>query len=106
MMAQARRSGFGLSVMDRFFAATALAHALVLATCNTKDFAPLGMPIFNPCTDEGADMTLPARLPDAVRLETVLAGLHAASAGAELVPALARPRRPRPVALGGSGLRA
>ena len=47
-------------------------------------------------------MTLPARLPDAVRLETVLAGLHAASAGAELVPALARPRRPRPVALGGS----
>jgi len=53
LMAQARRSGFALSVMDGFFAATALAHALVLATRNTKDFAPLGVPMFNPWTDEG-----------------------------------------------------
>jgi len=53
LMAQARRSGFALSVMDGFFAATALAHALVLATHNTKDFAPLGVPMFNPWTDEG-----------------------------------------------------
>jgi toxin FitB len=53
LMAQARRSGFALSVMDGFFAATALAHALVLATRNTKDFAPLDVPIFNPWTDEG-----------------------------------------------------
>ena len=28
--------------------------ALVLATRNTKDFAPLGVPLFNPWTDEGA----------------------------------------------------
>ena len=53
LMAQARRGGFALSVMDGFFAATALAHALVLATRNTKDFAPLGVPMFNPWTDEG-----------------------------------------------------
>ena len=48
LMAQSRRSGFALSVMDGFFAATALAHELVLATRNTKDFAPLGVPLFNP----------------------------------------------------------
>jgi hypothetical protein len=36
VMAQARTSGFGLSVMDGFFAATAIAHGLVLATRNTK----------------------------------------------------------------------
>lgn len=53
LMAQARRSGFALSVMDGFFAATALAKELVLATRNTKDFAPLGVPLFNPWTDEG-----------------------------------------------------
>jgi toxin FitB len=53
LMAQARQNGFALSVMDGFFAATALAHALVLATRNTKDFAPLDVPIFNPWTDEG-----------------------------------------------------
>jgi predicted nucleic acid-binding protein len=48
LMAQARQSGIGLSVMDGFFAATALAKEFVLATRNTKDFAPLGMPMFNP----------------------------------------------------------
>ncbi|MBV8664595.1 MAG: type II toxin-antitoxin system VapC family toxin [Hyphomicrobiales bacterium] len=48
VMAQARLSGFALSAMDGFFAATALANDLVLATRNTKDFAPLGVPIFNP----------------------------------------------------------
>ena len=53
LMAQARQNGFALSVMDGFFAATALAHALVLATRNTKDFASLGVPMFNPWTDEG-----------------------------------------------------
>ena len=51
LMAQSRRSGFALSVMDGFFAATALAHELVLATRNTKDFAPLGVPLFNPWTE-------------------------------------------------------
>jgi predicted nucleic acid-binding protein len=48
LMAQARQSGFALSVMDGFFAATALAKELVLATLNTKDFVPLGLPVFNP----------------------------------------------------------
>src|SRR6202163_3512335 len=51
VMAQARRSGFALSVMDGFFAATGLAHDLVLATRNTKDFAPLGVPLFSPWTE-------------------------------------------------------
>src|SRR5450756_605806 len=51
VMAQARQSGFALSVMDGFFAATALANELVLATRNTKDFAPLGVPLFNPWTE-------------------------------------------------------
>ena len=54
LMAQARRSGIALSVMDGFFAATALARELVLATRNTKDFAPLGVPLFNPWIDESA----------------------------------------------------
>ncbi|OSJ36806.1 VapC toxin family PIN domain ribonuclease [Bradyrhizobium japonicum] len=54
LMAQARQSGFALSVMDGFFAATALDRELVLATRNTKDFALLGVPLFNPWTDEGA----------------------------------------------------
>lgn len=54
LMAQARQSGIALSVMDGFFAATALAHELVLATRNTKDFAPLGVPLFNPWTDESS----------------------------------------------------
>jgi predicted nucleic acid-binding protein len=53
IMAQARQNGFALSVMDGFFAATALAHELVLATRNTKDFVPLGVTVFNPWTDEG-----------------------------------------------------
>ena len=53
LMAKARQSGFALSVMDGFFAATALANELVLATRNTKDFAALGVPTFNPWTDGG-----------------------------------------------------
>ncbi|MCC8977046.1 PIN domain-containing protein, partial [Bradyrhizobium brasilense] len=52
LMAQARKGGFALSVMDGFFAAAALANDLMLATRNSKDFAPLGVPIFNPWTDE------------------------------------------------------
>ena len=51
LMAQARQSGFALSVMDGFFAATALDRELVLATRNTKDFALLGVPLFNPWTE-------------------------------------------------------
>ena len=39
LMAQSRRSGVALSVMDGFFAATALAKDLTLVTRNVRDFA-------------------------------------------------------------------
>ncbi len=48
LMAESRRSGHALSVMDGFFAATALTHDLTLVTRNTKDFAPFGVPLLNP----------------------------------------------------------
>jgi predicted nucleic acid-binding protein len=48
LMAQSRRSGVALSVMDGFFAATALANNLTLVTRNVKDFTPFGVPLFNP----------------------------------------------------------
>ena len=48
LMAQSRRSGIALSVMDGIFAATALAHQLTLVTRNVKDFAALGVPLLNP----------------------------------------------------------
>jgi predicted nucleic acid-binding protein len=47
-MAQSRRSGVALSVMDGFFAATALAKDLTLVTRNVKDFASFGVPLLNP----------------------------------------------------------
>jgi predicted nucleic acid-binding protein len=47
-MAQSRRSGVALSVMDGFFAATALARALTLVTRNVNDFMSIGVPLFNP----------------------------------------------------------
>jgi toxin FitB len=48
LMAQSRGSGVALSVMDGFFAATALANNLTLVTRNVKDFAAFGVPLFNP----------------------------------------------------------
>ena len=48
LMAQSRRSGVALSVMDGFFAATALAKDLTLVTRNVKDFTSFGVPMFNP----------------------------------------------------------
>jgi predicted nucleic acid-binding protein len=48
LMAQSRRSGIALSVMDGFFAATARANDLTLVTRNVRDFASLGVPLFNP----------------------------------------------------------
>ncbi|WP_439373707.1 type II toxin-antitoxin system VapC family toxin [Bradyrhizobium sp. PMVTL-01] len=51
LMAQSRRSGVALSVMDGFFAATALAHGLTLVTRNVKDFAAFGVPLLNPWDD-------------------------------------------------------
>ena len=47
-MAQSLRRGFALSVMDGFFAATALAKDLTLVTRNVKNFAAFGVPHLNP----------------------------------------------------------
>jgi hypothetical protein len=43
-MEQSRRSGVALTVMDGFFAATALAKDLTLVTRNVRDFASFGVP--------------------------------------------------------------
>lgn len=51
LMAQSRRSGVALSVMDGFFAATALAGGLTLVTRNVGDFASFGVPLLNPWED-------------------------------------------------------
>jgi predicted nucleic acid-binding protein len=51
LMAQGRRSGVALSVMDGFFAATALAKGLALVTRNVRDFAPFGVSLRNPWDD-------------------------------------------------------
>jgi predicted nucleic acid-binding protein len=51
LMAASSKRGAALSVMDGFFAATALAHGLTLATRNVKDFASHGVPLFNPWDD-------------------------------------------------------
>ena len=48
LMAQSRLSGVALSVMDGFFAATALVHDLVLATRNVRDFEAFGVTLFDP----------------------------------------------------------
>jgi predicted nucleic acid-binding protein len=48
LMAQSRRSGVALSVLDGFFAATALAKDLTLVTRNVRDFASFGVPLLNP----------------------------------------------------------
>lgn len=48
LMAQSRRSGIALSVMDGFFAATALTNDLALVTRNVKDFAAFGVKLLNP----------------------------------------------------------
>ena len=48
LMAQGHRSGIALSVMDGFFAATALTNDLALVTRNVKDFAAFGVTLINP----------------------------------------------------------
>jgi predicted nucleic acid-binding protein len=48
LMAQGRRSGVALSIMDGFFAATTRAKGLTLVTRNVKDFTSFGVPLFNP----------------------------------------------------------
>jgi len=54
LMAQSRKSGVALSVMDGFFAATALAKELTLVTRNVKDFDSFGVPLLNPWDGEKA----------------------------------------------------
>jgi predicted nucleic acid-binding protein len=39
------------SQRDAMIAATALQHHLTVATRNVRDFAPMGVPVFNPWTD-------------------------------------------------------
>lgn len=51
LMAQSRRTGVALSVMDGFFAASALVSNLTLVTRNVKDFTALGVPLHNPWGD-------------------------------------------------------
>lgn len=51
LMARSRRSGVALTVMDGFFAATALAHDLTLVTRNVRDFAEFGVSLHNPWDD-------------------------------------------------------
>lgn len=48
LMGESRRSGVALSVMDGFFAATALANGLTLVTRNVRDFESFGVALFNP----------------------------------------------------------
>ncbi|MHA6645705.1 PIN domain-containing protein [Mesorhizobium sp. A623] len=48
LMGLAKRSGRGMSSMDGFIAATAIAHDLTLATRNTKDFERFGIELFDP----------------------------------------------------------
>jgi predicted nucleic acid-binding protein len=48
LMAQSRRRGVALSIMDGFFAATALTQGLTLVTRNVKDFSLFGVPLLNP----------------------------------------------------------
>ncbi|HLY65115.1 MAG TPA: type II toxin-antitoxin system VapC family toxin [Chloroflexota bacterium] len=48
LMADARRAGRGLSVMDGFFAATAKHYDLTLVTRNVRDFQSAGIALLNP----------------------------------------------------------
>lgn len=50
LMASAKRMGRGLASMDGLIGATAITHALTLATRNTKDFQGLNIELFDPWT--------------------------------------------------------
>jgi predicted nucleic acid-binding protein len=41
-----------MSIRDTLIAATAAAHGWTVATRNTKEFAPLGVKVFNPWTQQ------------------------------------------------------
>lgn len=51
LMAQSHRTGVALSVMDGFFAASALVSNLTLVTRNVKDLTAFGVPLHNPWGD-------------------------------------------------------
>ncbi|MEO7062372.1 MAG: type II toxin-antitoxin system VapC family toxin [Dokdonella sp.] len=48
LQGDALRSGRALAVIDSMLAATAMEHDLTVVTRNTKDFAPLDIPLINP----------------------------------------------------------
>jgi toxin FitB len=48
LMAESKQKGVALSVMDAFFAATALVRGLTLATRNIRDFAFFGVALLIP----------------------------------------------------------
>jgi len=48
LSAERQRSGAPLNTADGLIAATALEHDLTLVTRNVKDFAGLGVTLFNP----------------------------------------------------------
>ena len=48
MAGKAKVAGVGFAVLDGFIAATALAHKLVVATRNTRDFVALGADLVDP----------------------------------------------------------
>ena len=52
LLADAKRGGSGLSVMDGWIAAIALAKGLTLVTRNTKDFLQSGVSLFDPWADK------------------------------------------------------
>jgi predicted nucleic acid-binding protein len=53
LMAEAKRAGRGLGVMDGWIAATAKVLDLALVTQNIKDFDQLGVSLLVPWTDPG-----------------------------------------------------
>ena len=52
LSATAKQRGMTLAVVDGIIAATALEHNFTVVTRNVKDFAGLGVEIFNPWDDE------------------------------------------------------
>lgn len=51
LMAEARRAGRGLPVMDGWVAASAVRHGLTLVTRNVRDFAGIELGLLDPWTD-------------------------------------------------------
>jgi predicted nucleic acid-binding protein len=48
LIAQLRTSGKAMPIKDSLIAATALTHDLIMATCNSPDFAKAGLRIVDP----------------------------------------------------------